>query len=303
MRRPRIGRGPDIDPRNMPWWGLAPLWMAGLWVWYHAIAFPYWYTFGADSIAYYVTRHHWDNLYWAPPLVDGAYLYSPAFAQVIWPLTWLPWDLFRALWGGAEVVALIWLLRPLAWRWAAPLVVVAAGLELPLENVYPFLAVAAVVGMRRPAAWALPILTKVTPGVGIIWFAARREWRHLAYAVVATGAIAGASVLISPRQWGEWIAFLSRQGTGTYIVALRFLAAVGLIVWGARADRRLLLPVAMVVATPVWNAATLVILTAIPRTALKGKHTSRLADVADHVHVDRAGLRSAAVGGASGRRA
>ena len=31
-------------------------------------------------------------------------------------------------------------------------------------------ALVTIVGLRWPAAWALPILTKVTPGVGLIWF-------------------------------------------------------------------------------------------------------------------------------------
>ena len=253
----------------MPFWGLLPLWVVGAWVWFHAIAYPYWYRFGADSIAYYVTRHHWENLYWLPPLVDGAYLYSPAFAQAIWPLTWLQWDLFRIVWGAAEVAALIWLLRPLGRRWGVPLLIVATGLELPLENVYPFLAVAAVIGMRRPAAWAFPILTKLTPGVGVLWFAARHEWRRFAGAVAATAAAASISVLISPRQWIEWAGFLGRGGALGYFVAARYLVAVALITWGARTERRWVIPVAMLVATPVWSAASPVILAGIPRLVLR----------------------------------
>ncbi len=44
-----------------------------------------------------------------------AYLYSPAFAQVISVTTWLPWPVFAALWAGLEAAAFLWLLRPLGW--------------------------------------------------------------------------------------------------------------------------------------------------------------------------------------------
>ncbi|TAM93303.1 MAG: DUF2029 domain-containing protein [Jatrophihabitans sp.] len=249
----------------MPVLGLLPLWVVGAWVWFHAIAYPYWYRFGADSVAYYVTRHHWDDLYWLAPLVDGAYLYSPAFAQVIWPLTWLPWDAFRLVWGVAEVAVLAWLLRPMGWRWGAPLLLVGAGLELPLENVYPFLALAAVAGLRHPAAWAFPLLTKVTPGVGVLWFAVRREWRHVLTAVATTGAIVCVSFLISPAQWTQWFAFLRRTGSGGYFALIRYATATGLTIWGARTTRRWTVPAAMTIATPVWSTASLIILTAIPR--------------------------------------
>jgi len=42
------------------------------------------------------------------------------------------------------------------------------------------LAVAIAVGFRYPAAWALVLITKVTPGIGLVWFAVRREWCPLA---------------------------------------------------------------------------------------------------------------------------
>ena len=47
-----------------------------------------------------------------------------------------------------------------------------------------------VAGFRWPALWAIPLLTKVTPGgIGLLWFAARGEWRHLGIALASTLAI------------------------------------------------------------------------------------------------------------------
>ena len=47
-----------------------------------------------DAHAYWTA---WQGgMYDTPWLVNGAYSYSPAFAQLIWPLTLLPWPVFAA---------------------------------------------------------------------------------------------------------------------------------------------------------------------------------------------------------------
>jgi hypothetical protein len=57
-------------------------------------------------------------------------------------------------------------------------------------NIEVLVALAVVLGFRWPAAWSFILLTKITPGVGLLWFAVRREWRSLAIVAVATGGIA-----------------------------------------------------------------------------------------------------------------
>ena len=81
--------------------------------------------------------------------------------------------------------------RAAAPRGRAPVPVHA--MEVAGGNVSLLLAVAIVVGFRWPAAWALVLLTKITPGIGLLWFAVRREWRHLAIALGATAAIVAVS--------------------------------------------------------------------------------------------------------------
>ena len=142
------------------------------------------------------------HAYWATDLghlyqgavVGGrdAYLYSPAFAQLIWPLTQVPFPVFAAFWFVAEGAGLLWLLRPLPWSWQVPFLLLASP-ELVSGNIHVFLAVAIVLGFRYPAAWAAVLLTKVTPGIGLLWFAVRREWRSLAIALAATVVIAAVS--------------------------------------------------------------------------------------------------------------
>jgi len=43
----------------------------------------------------------------------GTYLYSPAFAQAMWPLTLLPWTVFAAVWSALNLALLIWMARPI----------------------------------------------------------------------------------------------------------------------------------------------------------------------------------------------
>ena len=78
-----------------------------------------------------------------------------------------------AVWTAIMLVAVRFLTGP---RWFA-LGALLAVVELSGGNISLLLAVAMVIGFRWPAAWAFVILTKVTPGIGLLWFAVRRAWR------------------------------------------------------------------------------------------------------------------------------
>jgi len=221
---------------------------------------------GSDSYAYWLTR---DGLpYVNPPGSYGGYLYSPAFAQALRPVTWLPWEAFVAAWIVVQVAALVWLLSPLSLRWALPL----AGLAVPEivnGNVHVLFAVVAAVGFRHAGAWALPVLTKVTPGVGLLWFAFRGEWRRLAAGVAVMVAVALVSFAVAPDAWARWVEFLvDHRGGGwepTWLPPVRWLLAVGLLWWGARRGRPWVLPVVLVLAVPMLFPTTFAVLLALVR--------------------------------------
>ena len=205
------------------------------------------------------------------PYVVGAYLYAPAFAQALYPLTTLPWPWFAALWTAAVCAVYIWLVG----RWAFPLVLAGAvALELYLGQVDVFIAAAAVIGFRYPAVWAFPLMTKVAPGIGLLWFAVRREWRNLAIALAATAAVAGVSAWIAPHLWNEWYDLLRRSVMdkqvveGAYLgipVWIRLPFAVAAIVWGARTDRHWTLPIGMLLAMPIlWVNVFTLLLAIVP---------------------------------------
>src|SRR3954454_25087015 len=142
---------------------------------------------GQDAHAYWASGHA-ALTYLRPPRHLDAFLYSPLVADLIKPLTLLPWPVFWVLWSGAELAALLWLLRPLPVRWVVP-IVLCSTLELVQGNINVFLAVAVVVGMRHPIGWLFPLLTKVVTGVGLLWFVLRGEWRRLAWAALGTGVL------------------------------------------------------------------------------------------------------------------
>ena len=51
--------------------------------------------------------------------------------------------------------------------------------DLVRGNIHVLLAVTILAGFRYPGAWSFVVLTKVTPGIGLLWFAIRREWGAL----------------------------------------------------------------------------------------------------------------------------
>jgi len=230
---------------------------------------------GQDSHAYWLAAQGGLS-YDSSPGQRDAYLYSPAFAAAIWPLALLPWPLFCAAWFAIEAAAVAWLVRPLRARWAIPVSLLCLP-ELVVGNIYILLAAAAVVGMRRPAAWSFAVLTKVTTGVGLLWFATRGEWKRLLQGVGATVLIVAVSYAVDPTAWSDWIRFLfeNRDGTPDSRVSfvVRCLIAVALVVIGARKQWPFLVAPAMVLASPVLvSVVPWTILIAIPRLLLEGSN-------------------------------
>lgn len=231
---------------------------------------------GGDAHAYWLTGQGAVLYDKAPGQID-AYLYSPAFTAVIHPLALLPWPAFLAVWICLQSGVLIWLLSPLRIKWSIPIFLLCVP-ELVNGNIYILLAATTVIGLRQPAIWAFPILTKVTGGIGLLWFAVQGDWRRVAQGVGAAVAIVAVSFLLAPSQWHAWLEFLVayRDGTrdGTISFLIRCCLAVVLIVIGARKQWRWLMAPAMVLVAPALALTTLTILTALPRLLTRTDPTS-----------------------------
>jgi hypothetical protein len=223
-----------------------------------------------DVRAYYLVNL--DHPY-AGARVDApdAFLYSPAFAQLTEPLRLLPWGTFRFFWRVGEFAALTALAGPLT---LPCLFVGPITTELNVGNIHLLLAAAIVAGFRWPAAWAFVLLTKVTPGIGLVWFAVRREWRQLGIALGATLAIVAVSVVLAPGLWLDWIALLAREAAvGPHRdwevvmlpLAWRVVVAAIVVAWGARNDRRWAVPLGAFIALPVtWYTGLSLLVGVLP---------------------------------------
>lgn len=230
---------------------------------------------GFDSFAYWnVDPFH---PYTAALGSIGSFTYSPAFALAMSPAHNVPFGVFFVLWDSFLAVNLVWLTGRMALVW---LVFLPVPLELFHANVHLLLATVSVLGFEYPALWSIGLLTKVTPGVALLWFVVRREWRSLGWALGATAAISLVSFAIAPGAWFDWLRFLTTSeatgaGSNDWYSFLfpplwvRIAAAALLVVWGARTDRRWVVPVATVVAMPVLWVTTPAILVAIPRLRRK----------------------------------
>lgn len=195
----------------------------------------------------------------------GLFPYSPAAAVVAQLFGLLPWPVFLAAWWTLLLAVLAWLAarteaarHPTMRATLRGLVILLAFLPIQMEivtgNIHILLAAAVVVGFRYPAAWSFVLLTKLTAGVGLLWFVLRREWRQLAIALAVTAGIVGVAFVATPDLWLRWLDFLRTSAaapTYGFPLWMRLPFAVGLIWWGARRDARWTLPAAAMVALPV----------------------------------------------------
>jgi hypothetical protein len=187
----------------------------------------------------------------------GFFPYSPPIALIFAPFHALPWLAFVSLWYTVLLSAVVWLGR---WSFLAVLAFPPVAIDLYHGNLHLILAVAIVLGFRYPGAWAVVLLTKLTPGIGLIWFAVRREWRNLGIALGVTGAIVAVTLVTMPTQWMGWVSMLFEQaGTPPPWPALpipltvRLPVAAVIVAWGAHTDRRWTVPLSAVLALPaLW---------------------------------------------------
>ena len=112
------------------------------------------------------------------------------------------------------------------WPWALLILFLPWTYELFVGQVHLFIAAAIVLGFRWPALWAFNILTKVTPGVGLLWFLRPPRVAAPGDRAGTTAAIVAVSFLLAPTAWFDWYAFL-RGSTGSGELLYPRIAARG----------------------------------------------------------------------------
>jgi hypothetical protein len=212
-------------------------------------------SFGLDAYAYWLVDLA--APYGLPYGMTGSFPYSPPVAMVASSFSALPWWVFLWLWTALLVASVIWFGGTGGWVMAAFAIPVVA-LELYHGNIHILLAIAVVLGFRHPWTWSFVLLTKPTAGIGLLWFAVRREWRSLGMALGSTAILCALSWLVAPWLWAEWIAYLidaaAHHPWPNVIgipLALRLPLAALVVAWGARTDRRWTVIVAVALSLPV----------------------------------------------------
>ena len=233
----------------------------------------------------------------AAPNTPFAYWYPPPLAQVLAPLTsFVAADAFSAAWTVLLLACLWWLAGRDLLLALAFVAFLPVAVELRVRNVHLVLAVLVVLGLRRSwVFWVPAAALKITPVLGIAYLAAAGRWRD-ALKVGALGlAVLGASVVLAPDAWRQFIDVVgARAGTdGGSILPiaipfpLRFLAggmlallagwiaagrvgggAVGR--WGPQRAGETLLVVGLTIANPtLWMTAFALLVAIVPlwRTA------------------------------------
>jgi hypothetical protein len=227
------------------------------------LAAVYWYylttTGGSPVDVLQYIKADPNNLYPHPELLnENGYNYSPAFELVIGWGRLLPFATFVAIWRAILLVTLVWLAGPLT---IFVLLLPPVASEVNAANIQFLLAAAIVLSFRKPDAWAgtwaFVILTKVSPGIGLLWFALRREWCALAWAIGVTGAIVILTFAIWPDRWFGWLRLLtagSPPPVSPYYLSLwvRLPFAIAFIVLGAWKCWRWPVVVGATLALPVF---------------------------------------------------
>lgn len=232
--------------------------------------------------------------------VQSAFGYPPVAAQLAAPLFQMPFPAFAFLLRVFEVASLVLLTGPLA---GALIFTTPVASEINAANINLPIAVVMVLGFRWPALWVLPLLTKPSMGVGLLWFVFRGEWRKAAIPIAIAGALALGSFLFNQRVWFEWVQWLRdnpQVGEWPYPYPLwaRLPISLALVIWGARTNRPWAVAVASALALPrLYYQSPAILIAVVPLIPWLGRlvvpWTRRLGRL-DELFPDRAAPPSAA---------
>lgn len=231
---------------------------------FHVLAFGLWSP-GSDARIYYDVEL---ETFGRGEIFGTTFTYSPAAAWWLQPLQAPPFEAFRTLVAAVNMAGFVFLIGPVF----AAIILLAQLLPVWMEfqqgNINFALGAVLVLGFRRAGLYAFPLLTKVTPGIGLAWFAFRREWRPLVITGVITMLVAAPSLVLHASAWPVWIeSLMANAGADAQIgapIVLRAALALALVGWGALTDRPWTVPIAAALVAHVNSSGWLIGLAALP---------------------------------------
>lgn len=218
------------------------------------------------------------------------YVYSPAFAQVLWPWMQLSFPVANAIWTALQMAALIWMLGPIGALAALIFPIpyfpghgTAVFEAIDKGNPMVLTAAAITLGLTRwPGGFAFVLLTKLTAGIGIGWFLVRREGRRLGIAVGVTAAIVAVSAMFAPGLWIEWGRLLygavstsggaaerAKEELMPLPLVVRGPIGVGVVAIAGAAGWLWVVPIGCFLALPDIHLGGYAVLTAVPAVWLR----------------------------------
>ena len=263
---------------------LPPLWLVALAIlglFLLAILAPARWTGFLDEHAYWLAAR---RLIDGEPLYDPtataitpyAYWYPPVFAQALVPFAAvLGPEAFSWAWTALLLGCLWWLGGRSVVGGLALVAFLPVAIELWFRNVHLPLAVLVAGGLLgAPWLFALGVLVKFAPGLGIVYLAARGRWREALLVSLVAATIVVVSVLIAPQLWREYLDILVARGPAdeAALVPIPYWLRLGtggvLAVVAGRLRPRAgdpLLVVAVVIASPtLWVAALAMLAALVP---------------------------------------
>lgn len=186
---------------------------AALLAWFIPVGLVY-----AGLVAY---AYHGDaHIYWSSGLtgyptepLEGM-VYPPPLKMLFWPAHLVPFEVFYAGWLALLLAVMRWCMGP--WLMLAFICPGALGWHaMASGNVAVLIGAGIALGVSRPAGWLVPALTKVTPGIGLGWLLLVGQWREAARAGGMVLVICGASFVISPGLWADWLNVMALNAATT----------------------------------------------------------------------------------------
>lgn len=141
------------------------------------------------------------------PIEPYAYHYPPPFAQVMAPVAAvLSAQVWTALWTVLLLACVFWLAGRDPIVGLASVAFLPIAVELWFRNIHLPLAVLTYLGPRRwPALLGIAALVKFSPGLGLLYLAAKGRFRAAAIGTGAGLAVAGVSYALGPGLWSEFV--------------------------------------------------------------------------------------------------
>jgi Glycosyltransferase family 87 len=212
----------------------------------------------------------------ATPVTPYAYWYPPVVAQVLAPVALvLPSLWFTAAWTILLLGCLLWLADRQILVALAIVAFPPVAVELWFRNVHLVLAVLLVLGIRRTGSmFSVGAGIKLSPGLGLVWLAAKARWRSAFLAALVGCVILAVSVALSPGAWADWIGIATSRGPGDVASFIplpfwvRAVAGLTVATIGARVRQPwdgVLLVVGVTIALPtLWMTALSTLAAVVP---------------------------------------